>query len=261
MVCSGYRMCLAQAVGVVGLLFSGLAIAPLIVSYYVDMEWSVVQPSVKQIHEMLENEFQKQVITELTLENLKTFLEGFTRNIETAVVTIAVLGSMNICMNVSMLIGSCCNVRLLFKALMSSNNKYVSKQLSATALANYIHDAACHHLDSGCNIFRPTWSLSLCSGMLRVGGVKYYPHIFVGPCLALSDNYDRPSHPDYPLCVELGHGHVYLHIHADRYWLRGKNYTIKKKNLRSRRLGSSLLGLCLLDPPLGPPSTCTAHVS
>ena len=52
-------MCLAQAVGVVGLLFSGLAIAPLIVSYYVDMEWSVVQPSVKLMHELLENEYQK----------------------------------------------------------------------------------------------------------------------------------------------------------------------------------------------------------
>ena len=166
MVCSGYRMCLAQAVGVVGLLFSGLAIAPLIVSYYVDMEWSVVQPSVKLMHEMLENEYQKKVITELTLENLKTFLEGFTRNIETSVVAITFLGSMNICMNVSMLIGSCCNVRLLFKALMSSNYKYVSKQLSATALANYIHDTARHHLDPGCNIFRPTWSLSVCSGML-----------------------------------------------------------------------------------------------
>ena len=102
---------MAQAVGVVGLLFSGLAIAPLIVSYYVDMEWSVVQPSVKLMHEMLENEYQKQVITELTLENLTSFLEGFTRNIETAVVAIAVLGSFNIFMNVFMLTGSCCNVR------------------------------------------------------------------------------------------------------------------------------------------------------
>ena len=126
MVFSGYSMCLARAVGVVGLLFSCLTLAPHIVSYYVDLEWSVVQPAVKLMQEMLENEHQKQLISKLILEN-QSFQEGFSRNIETAVVAIAVLGSMNICMNVSMLIGSCCNVRLLFKALMSSNYKYVSK--------------------------------------------------------------------------------------------------------------------------------------
>ena len=111
MVCSGYSMCLARAVGVVGLLFSCLTLAPHIVSYYVDLEWSVVQPAAKLMQEMLENEHQKQVISKLTLENLKSFQEGFSWNIETAVVAIAILGSFNIFMNVLMLIGSFCNAR------------------------------------------------------------------------------------------------------------------------------------------------------
>ena len=82
-----------------------------IVSYYVDLEWSVVQPAVTLMQDMLENEHQKQVISKLTLENLKSFQEGFSWNIETAVVAIAILGSFNICMNVLMLIGSFCNAR------------------------------------------------------------------------------------------------------------------------------------------------------
>ena len=107
MVCSGYNMCLAQAVG---LLLSGLTLAPLLASYYVDLEWSVVQPAVKLMLEMLENEYQKQVITKFTLENLNRFMEGFSQNIETAVVVIAVVGSLNMCMNLLMLIGTCCNI-------------------------------------------------------------------------------------------------------------------------------------------------------
>ena len=103
-------------------------------------------------------------------------------------------------------------------------------QLSAATLANYICDAARHHLDPSCNIFRPTWSLSLCSGILRVGSVKSYPHIIAGPCLALCDNYGRPIHTDYPLPAEVGPGHVCLHLHADRYLVRGENYTIGNKS-------------------------------
>lgn len=104
---------LSQAVAVLGLVLSGLAIAPPLVSHYVTKEWSVVQPSLIFLQDLLEKEYQKQTITKTTLEDLKIFLDGFGENIEFTAVFVVVVASINICMDLFMLIGSCCNVSCL----------------------------------------------------------------------------------------------------------------------------------------------------
>ena len=107
---------LAQVAGVMGLVFSVLAIAPPVVSYYVDQEWSVVQPAIQLLQDLLENEYDKEIITKSTLENLKSFLSGFGENIGFNTILVVTVASLNIFMDVFMLIGSCCNVRYLEKA-------------------------------------------------------------------------------------------------------------------------------------------------
>ena len=104
---------LAQVAGVMGLVLSVLAIAPPVVSYYTDHEWSVVQPGIQLLQDLLENEYQKEIITKSTLENLKSFLSGFGENIGFTTVLVVTVASLNIFMDVFMLIGSCCNVRSL----------------------------------------------------------------------------------------------------------------------------------------------------
>ena len=107
---------LAQVAGVMGLVLSVLAIAPPVVTYYADHELSVVQPGIQLLQDLLENEYQKEIITKSTLENLKSFLSGFGENIGFTTVLVVTVASLNIFMDVFMLIWSCCNVRSLEKA-------------------------------------------------------------------------------------------------------------------------------------------------
>ena len=109
--CKCRAVLLSQAVGLMCLILSSLAIAPPLMSYYVDHDWSVVQPALNMMMEMLEKEYQKQAITKSTLEDLRSFLDGFGENIEFTAVLVVVVASINIFMDVLMLIGSCCNVR------------------------------------------------------------------------------------------------------------------------------------------------------
>jgi len=96
-----------------GIILSCLAIAPPLVSYFVPHEFSLVQPVLKVMQDMLEKEYKKEVITKSTLENLKDFLSGFGENIGFTSILIISVASLNIFMDVFMLIGSCCNVSCL----------------------------------------------------------------------------------------------------------------------------------------------------
>jgi len=62
---------------------------------------------------MLEKEHKKEVISKSTLANLKDFLSGFGENIEFTSILIITMSSLNIFMDIFMLIGSCCNVSCL----------------------------------------------------------------------------------------------------------------------------------------------------
>ena len=104
---------LSQAAGVLGLVLSCLAMAPPLVSYTLDQEWSVVHPVLKLCKEMLEKEHQKEVITKSTLENLKSFLDGFGENTNFTAIFVLAVALVNIFLDVFMLIGSCCNVSCL----------------------------------------------------------------------------------------------------------------------------------------------------
>ena len=109
--CRTVRM--AQAAGVIGILFSSLAMAPPVVSYFVDPEWSFVQPALDFLQESLEKEYRKDVIKKSTLESLKSFINGFGENLNFTAIFVIIMSSMNIFMDLFMLIGSCCNVRYI----------------------------------------------------------------------------------------------------------------------------------------------------
>ena len=68
---------LSQAAAALGLVLSCLAMAPPLMSYTLGQEWSVVQPALRLCKDMLEKEHKKEIITKSTLENLKSFLDGF----------------------------------------------------------------------------------------------------------------------------------------------------------------------------------------
>merc|ERR1719244_2015704 len=101
---------MAQAAGVIGNLFSSLAMAPTVVSYFVDPEWSFVQPSLDFLQASLEKEYRKDVINKSTLQSLKSFINGFGENLNFTAIFVIIMSSMNIFMDIFMLIGSCCNV-------------------------------------------------------------------------------------------------------------------------------------------------------
>ena len=94
-----------------GLLLSGLAIAPPLISYYMDQEWSMVQPAIKLTKKLLEREYKKKIIKKLTFNNLEILLDSIHKNLESAVVLVTVLGAFNFCMDLLMLIGSCFEIR------------------------------------------------------------------------------------------------------------------------------------------------------
>ena len=104
---------LSQVAGVLGLVLSCLAMAPPLVSYALHQEWSVLHPVLTLGKEMLEKEHQKEVITKSTLENLKSFLDGFGENTNFTAIFVVAVASVNIFLDVFMLIGSCCNVSCL----------------------------------------------------------------------------------------------------------------------------------------------------
>jgi len=104
---------LSQVAGVLGLVVSCLAIAPPLVSYFLDSEMSLVQPVLKLMQEMLDSEHRKEVITKSTLENLKSFLDGFGENTKTTSIFVVAMASVNIFLDVFMLIGSCFNISCL----------------------------------------------------------------------------------------------------------------------------------------------------
>jgi len=111
--CKCHCIQLSQAVGLLGLVLSSLAIAPPLVSYYVDQEWSIVQPTLEFFQEMLEKEYKNQAITKSTLENLQSFLEGVSENTQFTGVVVVCVASINIFLDVFLLIGSCCHVSIL----------------------------------------------------------------------------------------------------------------------------------------------------
>jgi hypothetical protein len=104
---------LSQVAGVLGLVLSCLDMAPPLVSYALHQEWSVLHPVLTLGKEMLEKEHQKEVITKSTLENLESFLDGFGENIHCTGIFVVAVASVNIFLDVFMLIGSCCNISCL----------------------------------------------------------------------------------------------------------------------------------------------------
>ena len=109
--CQAVRM--AQAAGIIGILFSSLALAPPIVSYFVDPEGLFVQPAVDFLLDMLEKEYRKDAIKKSTLESLKSLINGFGENLNFTAIFVIIMSSMNIFMDIFMLIGSCCNFRYI----------------------------------------------------------------------------------------------------------------------------------------------------
>jgi len=111
--CACRSVRLAQAAGVMGILLSCLVITPPLLSLVLEDDLALVQPVIHFIQELLEQEHKKEVITKSTLENMKDFLSGFGENIEFTSIFIISASSLNIFMDIFMLIGSCCNVSCL----------------------------------------------------------------------------------------------------------------------------------------------------
>jgi len=111
--CACRSVRLAQVAGVMGILLSCLVITPPLLSFVLEDDLALVQPVIQFMQELLENEHKKEVITRSTLKNLKDFLSGFGENIEFTSIFIISASSLNIFMDIFMLIGSCCNVSCL----------------------------------------------------------------------------------------------------------------------------------------------------
>ena len=91
--CGCQAVRLAQVAGVMGLVLSVLAIAPPIVTYSLDHYFSFVQSGIQLLQDLLENEYQKEIITKSTLENLKSFLSGFGENIGFTTILVVTVAS------------------------------------------------------------------------------------------------------------------------------------------------------------------------
>jgi len=104
---------LTRGLAVLGVLVSGLCIAPVAYAYFGPADLSILLPFMKPLQEKLREEYRRKTITESSLADLQSLLEGVADNVGLGSLVIVCVASANILVDILLLIGSCCRVRCL----------------------------------------------------------------------------------------------------------------------------------------------------
>jgi len=104
---------LTRGLAVLGILVSGLCVAPVAYAYFGAQDLSVLLPFMEPVQGRLREELHRKTITESSLQDLQSLLEGVANNVGLGSVVIVSVASANIFMDVLLLIGACCRVRCL----------------------------------------------------------------------------------------------------------------------------------------------------
>jgi len=111
--CSCGSVGLTRGLAVLGIIMSGLVIAPPAYAYFSGRDLSVLLPFLKTLQEKLQDEFHKKTITKTSLEDLQSLLNGCGENAGLGGMVVVCVAAANILMDVLLLIGACCHVRCL----------------------------------------------------------------------------------------------------------------------------------------------------
>lgn len=111
--CSCNSVCLTRGVAVLGLVVSGLVVAPPTFAFFSGRDMSILLPFLGPLQEWLQNQYQHKALTKSSLEDLQALLNGFGENAGLGAAVVVSVAVANIIMDIFMLIGSCCNVRCL----------------------------------------------------------------------------------------------------------------------------------------------------
>jgi len=106
-------VCLTRCVAVVGILVSGLCIAPPAFTYFSGRDPSILLPFLKTLQEQLLEEYHKKAITLSSLQDLQGLLNNVGENAGVGAMAVVCIASVNIFMDFLLLIGSCCRIRCL----------------------------------------------------------------------------------------------------------------------------------------------------
>merc|ERR1712013_76727 len=113
-----WRMCcsvvhLTRYVAVLGILVSGMCIAPPTYTYLEGRDYSTLMPGRITLQERLLVEYHKKSLTLSSLENLQGLLNCVGENAGYGALAVVCLAATNILVDFLLLIGSCCRVRCL----------------------------------------------------------------------------------------------------------------------------------------------------
>ncbi|XP_023322382.1 uncharacterized protein LOC111696864 [Eurytemora carolleeae] len=98
---------------VMGILYSAAVIVPPAVVFINDWDYSELLPFLKELHRLLEEEYEKKELTQNTLVQLRDFLNDISEKAGIgALVTVCVAGT-NLFINLLLLIATCCRIRCL----------------------------------------------------------------------------------------------------------------------------------------------------
>jgi len=104
---------LTRYVSVLGILVSGMCIAPPTYTYLEGRDYSTLMPGLNTLQERLLVEYHKKSLTLSSLENLQGLLNCVGENAGYGALAVVCLAATNILVDFLLLIGSCCRVRCL----------------------------------------------------------------------------------------------------------------------------------------------------
>merc|ERR1712190_487616 len=96
---------LARGLAVLGILVSGVCIAPVAYAYFGPADLSLLLPFMRPVQEKLREEFRKKTITETSLADLQSLLDGGANNVGIGSLVVVVVASANVFMDILLLVG------------------------------------------------------------------------------------------------------------------------------------------------------------
>jgi len=104
---------LARGLAVLGILVSGVCIAPVAYAYFGPADLSILLPFMRPVQDKLRDEFEKKAITKTSFEDLQSLLDGVANNVGIGSLVVVVVASANVFVDVLLLVGACCRTRCL----------------------------------------------------------------------------------------------------------------------------------------------------
>merc|ERR1719350_2241616 len=94
---------LTRGLAVVGILVSGLCIAPVAYAYFGAGDLSLLLPFMRPVQEKLREEFRRKTITQSSLADLQSLLEGVANNVTLGSLLIVTVASANVFVEIILL--------------------------------------------------------------------------------------------------------------------------------------------------------------